>query len=95
MKKNKKNVVFAYLDGSKNQVRGFRLTNEIPPILLLYKNTMTEKQVIKMDIKNIKDITEGEVEDFLYEKLNWGNRVKIENKEKDKKEEKKDKQSDL
>ena len=93
--KEQKKVVFAYLDGSKNQVRGFRLTNEIPPILLLYKNTMTEKQVIKMDIKNIKDITEGEVEDFLYEKLNWGNRVKIENKEKDEKEEKKDKQSDL
>ena len=88
---DKKKVVFAYTDGTKNQVRDLVVRNDIPPICFLYTNAMPEKNVIKMNIKNRTALTEVEIEDFLYEKLNWGNRTDVENK----KEEKKDTQTDL
>ena len=52
-----------------------------------------------MNHHNFTEITQDEVEDFLYEKLNWGERPHVEKKEEPKKkEEKKEedkKQTDL
>ena len=72
-----KKIVFAYMDAAKNQPRDIELAQEIPPLVLLYTNAMSEKKIIKMN-SNFTEVTEGEVEDFLFEKLNWGERPKKE-----------------
>ena len=72
-----KKIVFAYMDAAKNQPRDIELVHEIPPLVLLYTNAMSEKKIIKMN-SNFTEVTEGEVEDFLFEKLNWGERPKKE-----------------
>ena len=92
-----KKIVFAYMDAGRNQPRDVIIRGEEPPMVLLYTNAMSEKKIINMNHKNYTAITEGEVEDFLYEKLNWGKRPNEEKKEsvKQKDEEKKEAQTDL
>ena len=80
-----KRIVFAYLDASRNQPRDIIIRDEVPPLVLLYTNAMSEKKIIKMNHHNFTEITQREVEDFLYEKLNWGERPHDEKKEKAKK----------
>ena len=87
--KEDKNVVFAYFDASRNQPRNIDLSQEMPPLVFLFTNALKEKKMIKFNPENFTTITEGEVEDFLYEKLNWGKRPQDENKEKGKKTEEK------
>ena len=88
-----KKIVFAYMDAAKNQPRDIELVNEIPPLVLLYTNAMDEKKIVKMNT-NFTLISEGEVEDFLFEKLNWGTRPKTEKAKVEEKEEDKDKNWD-
>ena len=89
-----KEIVFAYFDASKNQPRDIDLSREMPPLIFLFTNALSEKKAIKYNHQNFTIITEGEVEDFLYEKLNWGKRPQDESKEKGKKTEEK-KETDL
>ena len=96
--KEEKSIVFTYIDASKNQPRDININKEYPPLVMLYTNAMTEKKVIKMAHNNFTTITEDDVEDFLYEKLNWGKSPHAEIKEKakkleEKKEEKKQKEN--
>ena len=72
-----KKVEFAYMDAAKNQPRNIELAQEIPPLVFLYTNAMSEKKMIKMNT-NFTLVTEGEFEDFLFEKLKWGERPKTE-----------------
>ena len=74
-----KQIVFAYCDAGKNQPRDINLSGEDPPVVLLYTNSMSEKKIIRM-VGNFTEITEKDVEDFLSENLNWGNKMKDENK---------------
>ena len=99
-----KKIVFAYMDAGRNQPRDIIIKGEDPPMVLLYTNAMSEKKVINMDHKNYTEITEAEVEDFLYEKLNWGKKPNEEKKDtkeavkpqgENKNEEKKETQTDL
>ena len=93
-----KKIVFAFFDGSRNQPRDILLQNEIPPLIMLYTNAMKEKNKIKMNCQNFTIITEEEVEDFLYEKLDWGKREqkeKTKGKKDDKKVENNEKHTDL
>jgi thiol-disulfide isomerase/thioredoxin len=92
-----KKIVFAYMDAGRNQPRDVIIRGEEPPMVLLYTNAMSEKKIINMNHKNYTAITEGEVEDFLYEKLNWGKRPNEEKKDSviHKNEEKKEAQTDL
>ena len=98
-----KKVIFAYMDAGRNQPRDIQLEKN-PPMVLLYANAMDEKKIFHLNHTNFTEITEGEVEDFLDEKLNWGKRLtkeKKENKEteklreENKKEAKKETQTDL
>ena len=89
-----KKIIFAFFDGSRNQPRDINLQQEDPPLVILYTNAMKEKKQIRMNHKNFTIITEEEVEDFLYEKLDWGKREQNV-KTKDKKEENNKKQTDL
>ena len=66
-----KKIVFAYTDAAKNQPRDVELKGEMPPLVLLYTNAMSEKKVIKLNHQNFTLITEGDVEGFLTENLNW------------------------
>lgn len=102
-----KSIVFAFMDAARNQPRDIDIMNEMPPLVFLYTNTLSEKKVIKLTHQNFTEITQEEVEDFIYENLKWGKRPQNENKEKihnveEKKEEpknqkevKKDTQTDL
>ena len=72
-----KKIEFAYMDAAKNQPRNIELAQEIPPLVFLYTNAMSEKKMIKMNT-NFTLVTEGEFEDFLFEKLEWGERPKTE-----------------
>lgn len=65
------------MDAAKNQPRNIDLAQEIPPLVFLYTNAMDEKKMIKMNT-NFTLVTEGEFEDFLFEKLKWGERPKTE-----------------
>ena len=78
--KEDKNVVFAYCDASRNQPRDIDLSHEVPPLVFLFANALSEKRVIKFNPQNFTILTEGEVEDFLYETLKWGKRPPDENK---------------
>ena len=84
-----KKIVFAYIDATRNQPRGISIKEEVPPMVLLYTNAMPEKKIIRMNHHNFTEITQDEVEDFLYEKLNWGERPHVEKKEEPKKKEEK------
>ena len=81
-----------------------------PPLVLLYTNNMPEKKIIKMTHKNWTLINEEYIENFLAENLNWENKKKAnetkesfnpkeeakkENINEDKKEIKKEPQTDL
>ena len=66
-----KKLKFAYMDASKNQPRDINIYDEIPPMILLYTNAMSEKKIIRMNHKNMTEITEEDIEDFIYETLNW------------------------
>ena len=72
-----KKIEFVYMDAAKNQPRNIDLAQEIPPLVFLYTNAMDEKKMIKMNT-NFTLVTEGEFEDFLFEKLEWGERPKTE-----------------
>ena len=76
------------MDAAKNQPRDIDLRQEIPPLVLLFTNAMSEKKIIKMN-QNFTEATEDDVEDFLFEKLNWGTRPKKEKVEEKVKDEKK------
>ena len=82
-----KKIVFAYIDAAKNQPRDINLQGEMPPLVLLYTNAMPEKKVIKLNHQNFTLISEGDVEGFLTENLNW---EKKEEKREEIKEEKKE-----
>ena len=81
--KEEKKLKFAYMDASRNQPRYINIFDEYPPVILLYTNAMTEKKIMKMNHKNITEISEEDVEDFIYETLNW-ERKPGEKKEKNK-----------
>ena len=82
---DEKKIVFAYLDGSRNQARDIKLEGRESPLVYLYANTLSPKEIIQMTNKNFSTITEDDVEDFLYEKLKWGKREKVEVKKEEKK----------
>ena len=97
-----KKIIFAFFDRARNPPRDILIQKEIPPLVILYTNAMKEKKKIRLDHQNFTIITEEEVEDFLYEKLDWGKREKKEkmkdkkeNKKEDKKAENNEKQTDL
>ena len=76
-------IVFAYMDAARNQPRNIDLLDKTLPLVFLYANAMPEKEIYNLTNKNFTEITEGEVEDFLCEKLRWEKKVK-EDKSKDK-----------
>ena len=76
-------IIFALFDGARNQPRDILLQKENPPLVVLYNNAMKEKKQIRLNHKNFTMITEEEVEDFLYENLDWGKRKKKEDKKED------------
>ena len=80
-KTEEKNIVFAYMDAGRNQPRNIEVQGNNPPLVLLYTNAMSEKKIIHMKDKNFTEITEEEIEDFIYENLNWGKRPTEETKE--------------
>ena len=79
------NIVFAYSDIAKNQPRDLNIEEGISPIILLYTNALNEKKIIRMHHLNFTEITQQEVEDFLYEQLNSDKNSKNEYKIKDEK----------
>lgn len=100
-KPEENNIVFAFMDLSRNQPRDVRLDQPLP-IILLYTNAMPDKQIIQFTPKNISEINIGEMEDFLCKNLKWDKKgqkeqTKEKKKEKEvkgsenKKEDKKDK----
>ena len=78
-----KNLKYAYIDASRNQPRYINIFDEIPPMILLYTNAMSEKKIMRMVHRNMTEITEEDIEDFIYETLNW-ERKPGEKKEKNK-----------
>ena len=66
-----KKLKYAYIDASRNQPRYITTFDEIPPIILLYTNAMKEKKIMRMNHRNFSEITEEDIEDFIYETLNW------------------------
>ena len=92
-------IVFAYSDAGKNQPRNIDVSGETPPLVLLYTNAMSKKEIIRMVHKNFTLITEEEVENFLVEKIKLEKKAKVGTREKfeEKKEERKEerKQTDL
>ena len=80
-------IVFAYTDAQKNEPRDVVISGQIPPIVLLYTNAMSEKKKVELKYENFTLITEEEVENFLIENLKWTKKKEYMDKKAEKKEE--------
>ena len=74
----KKDIVFAYINVSKNEPRDLEIRSQTYPFGYLYTNALEEKEksIIKFDPKDFKNISEKEVVNFLekYIDLNKNNK---------------------
>ena len=66
------NIVFELIDGRTNEPRDIEIQSvEEFPMIYLYTNSMKEKKVIKFKPLNNDTISESEVENFLFENLDY------------------------
>ena len=67
-----KNIKFAYINISKNEPRDLEIRSDKYPFAYLYTNALDKnnKSIIKFEPKDIKNLSEKEVESFLKKYIN-------------------------
>ena len=88
-KDEEKNIKFNFMDINKNEPRDIDVNDYDFPRAYLFTNALDKKEVIKFTPKNMSQLTIGEFENFLSEKLNW-NIGKTSEREEEKKEKSKE-----
>lgn len=63
------NIIFSYMDTSKNPPPGIDIKNEDLPLILIYKKAGDKQTVIKIQFRDFENLTEEAIENQLYETL--------------------------